>query len=220
VIFPEPRFSPLGDGAVTITLGDEMSPEMSDRVIAATNAIERESSGELELVPSYAAVIAFYDGARSSYREILARLEIALGRVRAGDKHNPMPVPRLVRINVIYDGSDLPEVARRTAMTRQSVVEIHSSREYRVYMLGFAPGFAYLGDLDQRLSLPRRDSPRKRVPAGSVAIAETQTAVYPSSTPGGWHLIGRTEMVMFDPHRDPPATLRVGDRVRFEPADG
>jgi KipI family sensor histidine kinase inhibitor len=117
---------------------------------------------------------------------------------------------------VTYDGPDLSEVAQRTGMTPESVIDIHCSREYRVYMLGFAPGFAYLGDLDQRLALPRRESPRKRVSKGSVAIAEAQTAVYPSSTPGGWHLIGRTEVTMFDPTRDPPATLAVGDRVRFE----
>lgn len=220
MIFPEPRFSPLGDGAVTITLGDEMSPKMSDRVIAVTDAIESQSPGELELVPSYSAVTVFYDATRSTYREILATLSHALARVPASDGHKVVEATRLVRIKVIYDGDDLAEVARRTAMTRRSVVEIHSSREYRVYMLGFAPGFAYLGDLDQRIALPRRDAPRKRVPPGSVAIAETQTAVYPSSTPGGWHLIGRTEMVMFDPYRNPPATLRVGDRVRFEPTSG
>jgi KipI family sensor histidine kinase inhibitor len=122
-----------------------------------------------------------------------------------------------VHVPVTYNGEDLDEVARRTGLTRQMVIEIHCSREYRVYMLGFAPGFAYLGNLDSRLALPRRDTPRKRVPAGSVAIAEVQTAVYPSSTAGGWHLIGRTDLEMFDIRRNPPALLAPGDRVVFEP---
>jgi KipI family sensor histidine kinase inhibitor len=217
VIFPAPRFAPLGDGAVTITLADEMSPAATDRVIAATNAIEKNGLLALEVVPSYAAVTVFYDAARNSYRDVVTGLGATLEVAPATRSVSAQPAARLINVPTIYDGEDLEEVARRTGLTRDSVIEIHSSREYRVYMLGFAPGFAYLGDLDQRLALPRRDVPRKRVPAGSVAIAETQTAVYPSSTPGGWHLIGRTELVMFDPSRESPATLEVGDRVRFEP---
>jgi len=215
VIFAEPRFSPLGDSAVTITLGDEISAAMSDRVIDAAVTIESGLRGMVELVPTYAAVTLFYDSVRVSYSEIVRAATRALNNstvLARKDEH----LQRVVRIPVTYDGQDLTEVAQRTGMTEESVIDMHCLREYRVYMLGFAPGFAYLGDLDQRLALPRRESPRKRVRKGSVAIAEAQTAVYPSSTPGGWHLIGRTEMTMFDPTRDPPATLAVGDRVRFE----
>jgi len=215
VIFAEPRFSPLGDSAVTITLGDEISAAMSDRVIDAAVTIESGLRGMVELVPTYAAVTLFYDSVRVSYSEIVRAATRALNNstvLARKDEH----LQRVVRIPVTYDGQDLTEVAQRTGMTEESVIDMHCLREYRVYMLGFAPGFAYLGDLDQRLALPRRESPRKRVSKGSVAIAEAQTAVYPSSTPGGWHLIGRTEMTMFDPTRDPPATLAVGDRVRFE----
>ncbi len=215
MIFAEPRFSPLGDSAVTITLGDEISAAMSDRVIDAAVTIESGLRGMVELVPTYAAVTLFYDSVRVSYSEIVRAATRALNNstvLARKDEH----LQRVVRIPVTYDGQDLTEVAQRTGMTEESVIDMHCLREYRVYMLGFAPGFAYLGDLDQRLALPRRESPRKRVSKGSVAIAEAQTAVYPSSTPGGWHLIGRTEMTMFDPTRDPPATLAVGDRVRFE----
>ncbi len=169
----------------------------------------------VELVPTYAAVTLFYDSVRVSYSEIVRAATRALNNSTVSARKDER-LQRVVRIPVTYDGPDLTEVAQRTGMTEESVIDMHCLREYRVYMLGFAPGFAYLGDLDQRLALPRRESPRKRVSKGSVAIADAQTAVYPSSTPGGWHLIGRTEMTMFDPTRDPPATLAVGDRVRFE----
>ena len=122
---------------------------------------------------------------------------------------------RLSVIPVRYDGPDLDQVAARTGMTRADVIRLHTSREYLVYLLGFAPGFAYLGDLDPALVLPRRPEPRTRVPAGSVAIAGAQTAVYPLATPGGWHLLGTTALRLFDPARRPPALLQPGDRVRF-----
>ncbi|HLB54334.1 MAG TPA: 5-oxoprolinase subunit PxpB, partial [Gemmatimonadales bacterium] len=121
-----------------------------------------------------------------------------------------------VLIPVRYDGPDLEEVSARTSLTREEVIRRHTAPEYLVYLLGFAPGFGYLGDLDPALILPRRSAPRTRVPAGSVAIAGAQTAVYPLETPGGWHLIGRTTLSLFDPRRDPPALLAPGDRVRFE----
>ena len=108
-------------------------------------------------------------------------------------------------------------MANRTGLSTAEVISLHSEMDYRVFVTGFVPGFAYLGELDERLSLPRREAPRKRVPAGSVAIAERQTGVYPASTPGGWHLIGTTTEKMFDPGRSRPALLCVGDLVRFDP---
>jgi len=123
---------------------------------------------------------------------------------------------RVHHIRVRYDGEDLDEVARRTQLTTAEVVSIHIAALYRVFVIGFVPGFAYLGPLDARLALPRRDSPRKRVPPGSVAIAERQTGIYPSATPGGWHIIGSTTERMFDPSRLEPSLLSVGDRVKFE----
>ena len=117
------------------------------------------------------------------------------------------------------DGPDLLEVAERVGLASERVAELHASVVYRVAILGFMPGFAYLGELPQALRLPRRDTPRTRVPAGSVAIAGLQTAVYPAATPGGWHLLGRTDVRLWDIDRDPPAMLRPGDQVRFEPID-
>ena len=119
-------------------------------------------------------------------------------------------------IPVRYDGMDLEAVAAATRLSAGEVIARHTERKYSVDLLGFVPGFAYLSELDQALQLPRRAEPRPRVTAGSVAIAAAQTAVYPLDTPGGWHIIGRTETVMFDPTRDPPALLRAGDTVQFE----
>ena len=124
-------------------------------------------------------------------------------------------VLRVHHIPVTYDGEDLDKVATRTGLTPEEVIAIHSRETYRVLVIGFVPGFAYLGQLDPRLVIPRRESPRKRVPAGSVAIAEAQTGIYPSATPGGWHLIGTTAAKLFNPDDERPARLIVGDQVQF-----
>jgi KipI family sensor histidine kinase inhibitor len=126
------------------------------------------------------------------------------------------PTPRTHRIPVRYDGLDLDFIATSTGLSVDEVVARHSGRSYTVDLLGFVPGFGYLGELDPALHLPRRDQPRPRVTAGSVAIAAAQTAVYPLDTPGGWHIIGSTSTVMFDPARNPPALLAPGDTVQFE----
>ena len=212
----EPRITPLGDSIVTVTLGDGISEELSTLVLAQAQAIEGAGLiGVTDVVPSYASLGVYYDPFVIGFSDLHDRLQLMLG----GDPLAGAPAtPRRSHlIPVHYDGDDLDEVARRTELTTQEVVRIHSEREYRVYVLGFVPGFAYLGTLDERLSLPRRVSPRKVVPAGSVAIAEGQTAVYPAATPGGWHLIGRTSVHLFDPGNASPSLFRVGDTVRFEP---
>ena len=126
---------------------------------------------------------------------------------------------RIVEIPMSYDGEDLAEVARRTGLGVEGVIKCHSERDYRVWMLGFAPGFPYLGVLDELLHLPRRASPRARIAAGSVAIAGAQTGIYPSESAGGWHILGRTVRRMFDPERADPFLLRPGDSVRFVPVE-
>ena len=213
-----PLVAPLGDGALTLTFGNGISEELSEAVVTRARAIgDAAIVGVTDVVPSYTTVTVFYDAAMIGYDDIRRRL---LDVVGDGVDFEPSSAPverRLHRIPVVYDGEDLAEVANRTGLSTAGVISLHSEMEYRVFVTGFVPGFAYLGVLDERLSLPRREAPRKRVPAGSVAIAERQTGVYPASTPGGWHLIGTTTERMFDPRRSRPALLCVGDLVRFDP---
>lgn len=213
-----PIVSPLGDASLTLTFGSGISKELNEIVVARARTLaQAELAGVTDVVPAYAAVTVHYDPDMIGYDDIRRRVMHLLENSDDIGGGIAPPEGRLHRIPVRYDGADLAEVANRTGMPAHDVVSLHSGMEYRVFVTGFVPGFAYLGLLDERLSLPRREAPRKRVTAGSVAIAERQTGVYPADTPGGWHLIGTTSEKMFDARRDPPALLRVGDIVRFEP---
>ena len=210
------RAQPLGDSAVTIAFGTERSGELLERIQAAAHSLEAARIPHVEdVVPAYLALTVFYDSLHASYAEIAAQLLSACER--STQRTGEAPSPRTHLIQVRYDGLDLDAVAAATGLAVNDVIERHSARAYTVDLLGFVPGFAYLSELDPSLQLPRRPEPRARVKAGSVAIAASQTAVYPLDTPGGWHIIGRTETVMFDPGREPAALLRAGDTVRFEP---
>jgi inhibitor of KinA len=211
------RYAPLGDSAITIVLGNGISRELSRRVLAVGEAISSATvEGLVEVVPAYASLAVFYDPRRVTYSELLAEV-LALVEEPSGQAGgSPRDDARTIRIPVRYDGEDLKEVADRTGHTPDEVIALHSARDYHVYVIGFVPGFAYLGELEPSLVLPRRSAPRKRVPPGSVAIAEAQTAVYPFATPGGWHLIGNTDVRMFDSAANEPSLLRVGDTVRFD----
>ena len=210
---PQPRAQPLGDSAVTIAFGTERSPGLLKQIHAAAQSLDAARIPHVEdVVPAYLTLTVFYDALHTSYAEIAKKVLEACDRpTRSGEP----PESRDHLISVHYDGMDLDTVAAATGLSAGEVVERHAGRAYTVDLLGFVPGFAYLSELDASLQLPRRAEPRPRVPAGSVAIAAAQTAVYPLDTPGGWHIIGRTETVMFDPARDPPALLRAGDTVRF-----
>ena len=217
-----PSILPLGEGAWTVALGDRVDRALHREVIGLAQQIAAaDLPGVLEIVPAYAAVTVFFDPGSAVADGLRDSLAALVGRSRDSDAILPTGEQpsraRLVTIPVRYDGPDLDAVSRDTGLSRDEVIGRHSAPEYRVYLLGFAPGFAYLGDLDPALFLPRRGTPRTRVPAGSVAMAGAQTAVYPLATPGGWHLIGSTSVLMFDPAREPAALLEPGDRVRFEP---
>ena len=212
-----PRVWPLGDGAVTVTLGDRAEPALVHRVQALAAALRAARLDAVQdVVPGYAALTVYYDPLHTDHATIARRVLDLVSS--AGEA--PPPVPgREHRIPVRYDGPDLDEVARRTGLTVAEVIARHSAPQYEVLLLGFVPGFAYLGELDPALVLERRAEPRLRVLPGSVAVAGRQTAVYPVATPGGWHLIGRTDLRVFDPAADPPARLAAGDRVRFVPVE-
>jgi KipI family sensor histidine kinase inhibitor len=208
-----PRVLAVGDRAVTIELGATLDEETVGRVRALDQRLrEHPLSGVLETVPTYAALMVLYDRHRLSFAGLSEHLlRLAHGvEARTG-------VGQRVEIQAAYDGEDLPEVADACGLTRDAVVELHSGRDYSVLMLGFSPGFAYMGFVDERLQRPRRKTPRTRVPAGAIAVAGPQTGIYPRTLPGGWNLLGRTSAELFDPEAPAPALLMPGDRVRFVP---
>lgn len=201
----------FGDAAVLI----QLEQRVDERIIAQARGIADawEGEGLGVAVPAYASVLARFDPLRVSPDD-------ALSRARALASLNAAPLAaagRLIEVPTRYEGPDLAEVASLSGLSPDEVVDAHASREYTAFFLGFLPGFAYCGTLDPRITAPRLASPRSRVPAGSVAVADGQTAVYPRESPGGWRLIGRTDLVVFDPQRDPPALIRAGDRLRFVP---
>lgn len=213
---PDLRAHALGDSAVTIVFGSERSSQLLRRIHSAAHSLANTKIPHVEdIVPAYLALTVFYDPVQTTYEEIAKRLLAACDR-KSQTRVEPVSA-REHRIPVQYDGIDLEAVAATTGLQAEEVAARHSGRTYTVDLLGFVPGFAYLSELDTSLQLPRRAQPRPRVPAGSVAIAGAQTAVYPLDTPGGWHIIGTTQTMMFDATRDQPALLTPGDTVRFEP---
>ncbi|MEO6866327.1 MAG: 5-oxoprolinase subunit PxpB [Gemmatimonadaceae bacterium] len=206
----------LGDEALIITFAQSISWDVGVRVRAAAMRIRNmQINSVIDVVPAYTTIAVYFDCALTSFESAAAAIAAAVNMADEGGQDHST----LIEIPVRYDGADLSEVAERTGLTIEEVIELHSSRTYRAYMSGFAPGFTYLGELDDALVLPRRAVPRVHVAAGSVAIAGAQTSVYPLETPGGWHLIGTTSAVMFDALRDPPALVRAGDSVRFVRVD-
>jgi KipI family sensor histidine kinase inhibitor len=204
-----PRVLPVGDSAATVELGPDMDP----RAVALAAALLADPPAWLEdAVPTLGAVLVRV-GPSVSWAEVE---DVLLARAAAAPPAQDV-AGREVVLRARYDGADLPEVARATGLTPDEVVALHASVTYRVQMVGFLPGFAYLGPLPEALRLPRRDTPRVRVPAGALAVAEAFSAVYPSESPGGWHLIGSVDAALFDPRREPPVLLAPGDTVRFEP---
>jgi len=172
----------------------------------------------VDLVPGATSLLIHYDLLRCDPQSLAAQLTPLLEQWMTLPAQDPAQ-GRVHRLPICYDGEDLAAVAHACAISVDALIALHAGREYSVEAIGFAPGFAYLGELDERLALPRRATPRLQVPAGSLAIAERQTAIYPQASPGGWHLIGRCPLPLFDPRQSPPSPLAVGDRVRFEVID-
>ena len=214
-------FQSYGPHAWLVRFGRDLSEETMRRALALSRDLEEtRPEGLREFTMGYGSVLLEFERARKTAGRggaPAARVEELVERFRRLPAH--VPGGRLVEIPVVYDGEDLGEVAQRTGLAVEEVVKCHSGRDYRVWMLGFAPGFPYLGVLDEVLRLPRREVPRARIAAGSVAIAEAQTGIYPSESAGGWHILGRTERRTFDLERAEPFLLRPGDLVRFVPVE-
>ena len=203
------RIQPLGDTALLAELGTRLDTALNTRAIALAAALKKRRDVR-QAIAGYASVTVHFDPDQTSHDSLAAAIK------RLAAKRPPMAEPgRLHRIPVSYDGPDLDDVSARLELQREKIIELHTRPIYRVFLVGFVPGWAYLGPLPEELELPRRQVPRTLVPAGSVAIAGRQTGIYPLPTPGGWHLIGRTNVKLFLPDSDPPCLFRAGDRVKF-----
>jgi inhibitor of KinA len=212
------RFLSAGDRALVVEFGDRVDRALSEEVLRlAASLCEEELRGVVETVPTFRSLMVHYDPLVTSRAALEGAIASLLDRAP-----EPRAAATLWRVPVCYENEfapDLAEVARLTGLAPREVVTLHSGVRYHVYMLGFLPGFPYMGDLPAALALPRRADPRVRVPAGSVSIATSLTAIYPYESPGGWHLIGTTPVRLFDIERACPALLAPGDAVLFEPID-
>ena len=224
---------PFGEAAILVEFGKGICPETHDKVQALTKYLDCYSlPGMIEYVSAYSSVTVFYDPIKVrksqnvrvegkqqfSYQILYTLLQKIVSKLSKETTHTS----RIVEIPVCYGGDfgpDLEYVAGHNKLSMEKVIEIHTSGKYLVYMIGFAPGFPYLGGMSELISTPRRESPRMTIPRGAVGIAGMQTGVYPIETPGGWQLIGRTPLQLFRPTDNPPSLLQAGDTIRFIPID-
>jgi KipI family sensor histidine kinase inhibitor len=208
------RIHPLGDTALLADLGSRLDTALNTRAIALAAALKKRRDVR-QAVAAHGTVTVQYDPDQIT----LDALGTAIRRLAT--KRPPMEEPgRLHRVPVVYDGPDLETAAGHLGISAEKLIELHGKPIYRVFLVGFVPGWAYMGPLPDELVIPRRAAPRTHVPPGSVAIAGQETGIYPLESPGGWHLIGRTSIRLFLPDSDPPSLFRAGDRVKFFPIPG
>ena len=214
--YDTPIFRLMGDRSLLVELGDEICPSVNQRVQELFVALDMHKvDGVKDLVPSYRSLLVIYDPFLISAPD----LERKIDGLNQGLDHAQLPAPRTIEIPIVYGGEqgpDLESVAQYHHITPQEVIDYHSRPTYRVYMIGFTPGYPYLGEVPDAISTPRRETPRTLVPKGSVGIAQKQTGIYSVDSPGGWQIIGWTPVNLFDPQAQPPSLLMMGDRVRFQ----
>lgn len=211
-----PRLLPAGDSAILIEFADEIRDDVNDRVHAFAQLLDgmRPQGAKLQTIPAYSSLLVCYDPREISFNA----LRDQLNRLITQSPNSPSRESRVIEIPTRYGGANGPDlefVARHNGISEEKVIRLHTRAAYRVYFLGFIPGFAYLGSVPKKIAAPRLETPRTRVPMGSVGIAGRQTGVYPAESPGGWRLIGRTDLKMFDAQREEPSLLRAGDLVKF-----
>ena len=215
----EVRFLLTGDTSLTVELGNEISRAVNARIRAFGIALADSGiPGIIETVPTYRSVTVHYDPEQIRYEVLVEKLKALVGKL----DRIKLPPSEVLELPVLYGGEagpDLPFVADYTGMTQEEVIRAHTSTEYLIYMLGFTPGFTYLGGMDERIATPRLSTPRVKIPAGSVGIAGSQTGVYPIDSPGGWQLIGQTPVRMYDADRPEPILPKAGQYIRFYAID-
>jgi inhibitor of KinA len=213
------RIVPAGDSVLVVEFEERIDPVVNAKAIACAEAIQSAAIGGVrDVVPTYRSVAIYFDPLRTDTDALIERITHDAESSTPAEKTHAEPI----RIPVCYGGDlgpDLGRVAAFAKLAEDDVVKLHTSGVYRVFMLGFVPGFAYLGLVDQQIAMPRHSTPRVRVPAGSVGIAGVQTGIYPAETPGGWQLIGRTPLMPFDPLRAQPFLMKAGDAVQFYAID-
>jgi inhibitor of KinA len=214
--FETPIFRPMGDRSLLVELGDAISPEVNRRVQQLTLQLRQVGlPGVRELAPGYRSLLVVFDPLTIAPAELMGRITaVAAQQGSAG-----LPPAKLLTVPVFYGGDygpDLEGVAAHLGISSDEVIGLHTETVYRVYMIGFTPGYPYMGELPAALAVPRRSTPRTRVPKGSVGIAQRQTGIYSVESPGGWQIIGWTPIELFDPLRRLPSLLEMGDRVKFE----
>ncbi len=209
------KYLPLGDKALVMEFGNEISKDVNAKIRNVMRQLsEVEILGIEELLPTYRSIMIMYEPLKIEYDNLVSKLEM-FSDTKA---ENGVEEIRIVEIPTLYGneyGPDIEYVAEHNHITVDEVIKIHTGTDYLVYMLGFTPGFTYLGGMSEKISTPRLSSPRTAIPAGSVGIAGSQTGMYPSETPGGWQLIGRTPVKLYDPESEPPVLLNAGDYVRY-----
>ena len=212
-----PIFKPAGDQALLVIFGDSIDLQVNRRVHALDRTLaQNPCSGVLETVPTYTSLLVYYDSLQVEYRQVRDEVQQRIETLAEAE----IRPARRVEIPTHYGGEygpDLPHVAEHNRLSVEEVIRLHSSRDYPVYMMGFTPGFPYLGGMDERIATPRLQSPRTHLPVGSVGIAGEQTGIYPIESPGGWQIIGRTPLTLFDPQAEQPFLLAPGDLVCFVP---
>jgi KipI family sensor histidine kinase inhibitor len=214
-LYPKTIFYSMGDRGLLVEFGDEISREINEKVRRMALVVHDDiREGIVEVVPTYRSLLITYNPLLLPVEDLKKRLR----RIEEGLQQAPLPEPKLTRIPAVYGGRygpDLEEVARYHQISPEKVIQLHCSKPYLIYMIGFMPGYPYMGELPEELVTPRLKTPRLVVPKGSVAIAQRQTGIYSMESPGGWQILGRTPVEFFDPGRDPPALLQMGDLVQF-----
>ena len=215
MIYEEPRFLPGGDKAIFVEFGDVIDPQVNRRVRHLMLATQKTKiPGVIEMVPTYRSLLVYFEPLQIRAQKLQETL-YSLARQLV---ESELPKPKLVEIPTVYGGEygpDLQFVASYNNLNVSEVVQIHTATPYLIYMIGFMAGFPYLGGVSLRIATPRLETPRMKIPAGSVGIAGSQTGIYPAESPGGWRLIGRTPLQLFDPSQELPALFQAGDYLIF-----